>query len=269
MVIFSTVAVSIATAAPVIECDPPVLDFGAQANTSVVEHVFLVWNRGDSLLEISRVIGCCGASTKLTSRTIQPGSNTTFAVTLSLQGRRNAVRKAIYLVSNDPTNAHCRIQITGTPVANTTVAPGQDGHTGTGVLPGVTDAASTGTVSRSVSGESSHKVVPIAYYHEPGCPDCTRVEQEVLPALQTQYEGFYAIRDFDLNVTSNLVALLELQKRHGVSPTNSVPVWMLVGTNHLLGGVAEISESLIPVVAACLSEPGARDMPPQRTQGGP
>jgi hypothetical protein len=96
-------------------------------------------------------------------------------VTLSLQGRRNAVRKAIYLVSNDPTNAHCRIQITGSPVANTTAAPGQDAGTGTGVPPGITGVVATGGVSRSASSDPSPKVVPIAYYHEPGCPDCTRV----------------------------------------------------------------------------------------------
>jgi hypothetical protein len=74
---------------------------------------------------------------------------------------------------------------------------------------------------------------------------------------------------FDLNVTSNLVALLELQKRHGFAATNDVPVWMLVGTNHLFAGATEIIESLLPVVAQYLSEPAGGEVPPPRAQGGP
>lgn len=100
-------------AAPRIVCNSPAFDFGATANTGAVAHAFIVWNQGDSPLEINRVFSCCGATTQLDSKTIPPGTNTAVRVHFSLQGRHSTVKKAIYLSTNDPTNANFRLTLFG------------------------------------------------------------------------------------------------------------------------------------------------------------
>ncbi len=120
-VVAAIVAIPACTfAAPRIACDSPTVDFGVSANTGSVEHAFVIWNKGDSPLEINRIVSCCGATTTVDAKTINPGTNTTVHVRLSLHGRQTNVRKAVYLGSNDPQDSYYRLNLIG--VATATVA---------------------------------------------------------------------------------------------------------------------------------------------------
>jgi len=99
---------------PTIVCETPVYEFGVMGNTGTVEHTYTIWNRGDSPLEINRFTSCCGSTARLGSKTIAPGTNTTFHVQLPLKGRQNEVRKAFYLGTNDPLKPYYQLLLRGT-----------------------------------------------------------------------------------------------------------------------------------------------------------
>jgi len=109
---------------PRIVCKAPVYDFGKVDNAGTADHTFTIWNEGDAPLTITKVRACCGAKTTLGSKTISPGTNTTVAVKLSLRRRRGALRKSIYVVSNDPVRPRLQLRIQGQVVAQLDVRPG-------------------------------------------------------------------------------------------------------------------------------------------------
>lgn len=118
-----TLATSLAYAKPRIVCTSPSHEFGAAEGAQSVEHVFLLENRGDELLTFGRVRGCCGASTALRDKSVPPGTNTTLQVKLSLRGRKGAVRKSIYVASNDPKQPYLRLTLTGRVAGTLDVTP--------------------------------------------------------------------------------------------------------------------------------------------------
>ena len=106
------------SAVPQIVCERPVYDFGVVGPTQVVQHVFVMENRGGAPLVITRVHGCCGATMELGAKTIAPGTNTTFEIKLTLAGRRGQVNKAFYLHSNDPMTPIYQLRMLGSCAAS-------------------------------------------------------------------------------------------------------------------------------------------------------
>lgn len=102
-----------AMAAPRIECVPTGIDLGNLDDSSTVERVVHVWNRGDQPLYIKRIVACCGASVTLASKSVAPGSNTVMRLHLDLSGRSKAFRKTVRLVSNDPDVPVYGVLVTG------------------------------------------------------------------------------------------------------------------------------------------------------------
>jgi hypothetical protein len=102
-----------ALAAPRIVCEQLVKDFGAlDSNTQSLEHAFVLWNRGDTDLEIRDVVSGCGCATaNAGEKTLRPGSNTTIRATLSLAGRKGALKKDIRVASNDPLTPQLVLQV--------------------------------------------------------------------------------------------------------------------------------------------------------------
>jgi len=101
----------------------PVFNFGVVAGTNAVEHTFILENRGDAPLTFGKVRGCCGAATSLRGKTVAPGTNTILHVKLSLRGRKGAVRKSMYVASNDPRQPYLRLQLTGSIADSFDVSP--------------------------------------------------------------------------------------------------------------------------------------------------
>lgn len=114
---------ALAGAAPRISCPEPVHDFGTMDGGRHAENAFVIRNDGDETLKIGRVRACCGATAKMSSKIIEPGTNATFFVKLSLRGRRGKQRKSFYIASNDPRQPYFQVRMVGTAVTRVDVVP--------------------------------------------------------------------------------------------------------------------------------------------------
>jgi hypothetical protein len=123
-------------AAPRVVCPSTTFDFGTLKDTDAVEHSFVLENHGDEVLTFGRIRACCGATASLRAGSVAPGTNTQFDVKLSLRGRRGAVRKSLYVATNDPRTPHMILKLTG----RIEPPPGQ-----TQVLGGVPNASQSGS----------------------------------------------------------------------------------------------------------------------------
>lgn len=101
------------SAAPLIHCEAPELNFGLKMDTETVEHRFLIENRGDEPLVISSVKACCGATIAGGIGTLPPGGNTRISITLRLRGRTGSFNKSIYVASNDSRRPYYRLTLRG------------------------------------------------------------------------------------------------------------------------------------------------------------
>lgn len=132
--------------APVIHCDEPVFSFGDRSTAASVAHVFVIWNRGDAPLEISRVRACCGATATLADQVVAPGTNTTVRVVASLRGRRGQVQRNIYVASNDPRQPQYRLGLVGSVAAPAQAPPAAAPQTASAPPPVVRELSPTAAV---------------------------------------------------------------------------------------------------------------------------
>ncbi len=80
-------------------------------------------NEGKGILNIIRVDGCCGCSGKLTKQTIPPGESGTLKITCSFASRPGAMRRTMYLHSNDPNTPKSSIAIKANIVQKIGIEP--------------------------------------------------------------------------------------------------------------------------------------------------
>ena len=110
-------------AGPKIGCKEPDYQFGDKPNIGSTEHTFLIENQGDVPLQIGKIRACCGASASIGAQIILPGSNTTFNINLSLQGRKGEQRKSFYIGSNDPNQPYFQVRMIGNATAEVFIDP--------------------------------------------------------------------------------------------------------------------------------------------------
>ena len=113
MIGWMLMAAGVVFAGPRMECVGPAQDFGSVSSTSVVSHVFVIANTGDSPLKIDWVRICCGATADLATNAVAAGTNTTLRVTVSMEGKLGQVERAIYVTANDPVAPVLRLTMTG------------------------------------------------------------------------------------------------------------------------------------------------------------
>ena len=108
-----------------VECPENVYDFGRIYNfkQDAVEHAFRIHNKGDEDLEILKVRACCGAKARVTSKTIQPGSNAFLNVSISIRSRKGKIKKSLYIESNDPRQRLVQFRVEGEAVPQIDVEP--------------------------------------------------------------------------------------------------------------------------------------------------
>jgi len=94
--------------------------------------------------------------------------------------------------------------------------------------------------------------VTVDYFYEPGCADCYRVRDNVMPGLRERFEGFYVLRRWDMGIKSNVVRLIAYQERLGVTKSESVS--MYVDNRHVLNGYAAIQKRLFPRIDEAVAE---------------
>lgn len=113
-----------AGAAPVLECEKAVFNFGTIENTILVKHTFVIKNAGDEPLQITNIRPTCGCTIADTKpRTIAPGATTEIPVTFNPKGRRGRQIKNIVVSSNDPKRSTMQLRMDGTTTSVIDVQP--------------------------------------------------------------------------------------------------------------------------------------------------
>ena len=109
-----TFVATLAIAAPRIECDESVYDFGTVSDQTTITHEFTIWNRGDTVLNITKVRACCGMKASIDSMTIAPGTNAVCRAVFNLANRNGEQNKSVYLACDDPQTPYLGLKLTGT-----------------------------------------------------------------------------------------------------------------------------------------------------------
>jgi len=117
---------SIVIAAPNLQVDNPVFDFGEVFQGDKVLHTFEFVNGGDETLTIDRVRSSCGCTAVLVSeKSISPGGKGELRANFDSTRFRDAVSKTISLYSNDPVRPVMQFQIKGKVIETVAVVPAQ------------------------------------------------------------------------------------------------------------------------------------------------
>lgn len=111
-----------------------ILQFGSVRQSSVIEHKFIVHNRGDEPLIVGRITTNCDCiTTRMERRTIQPGSEEPLSITVRLAGVRTLRDKFVQLEVNDPLRKRVQLLFSGEILSDFEVIPDRMEF---GVVPG-------------------------------------------------------------------------------------------------------------------------------------
>lgn len=98
--------------APHIDVEPAQFNFGKVKEGIKIRHVFKVCNKGNSPLEIDRVLTSCGCTVPtLAVKSLPPGASTELDVVMDTSLKQGPVNKAIEVFSNDPDMPHAIVRI--------------------------------------------------------------------------------------------------------------------------------------------------------------
>lgn len=85
-------------------------DFGDIKEGEIVEHDFVIFNRGTDVLEINRVRASCGCTAVTPSKTrLVPDDSTQIKVKFNSTRRTGKQKKYVYILNNDPENSQLRL----------------------------------------------------------------------------------------------------------------------------------------------------------------
>jgi hypothetical protein len=104
--------------------DNTVFDFGEVYQGDKVRHVFEFINAGQDVLKIDRVRSSCGCTAVLVSeKNLSPGSQGEIQANFDSTRFRGAVKKTIYLYSNDPVMPVMQLHIKGKVIEVVAIEP--------------------------------------------------------------------------------------------------------------------------------------------------
>ena len=114
-ILLSIVTVGIIVgAAPKIEVDDPIFDFGEVLEGIAVSHVFVLTNSGDEPLMIEKVLAACGCTTtELAKDTLEPGETVKLETLVDTAGFGGNINKSISVYTNDPETEKLTLRVTG------------------------------------------------------------------------------------------------------------------------------------------------------------
>ncbi|MRR07722.1 MAG: DUF1573 domain-containing protein [Deltaproteobacteria bacterium] len=156
--VFLTIVLSLpALAAPVLEVEKPVFDFGAIPQGKKLDHVFKLVNKGDAPLTINRTRTSCGCTVaNVSTKTIAPGKSADLKISFDSANFGGKVTKTITVESNDPAAPATTLTIKGIINEELVVTPRQ-------VNLGQTKAGSSKEVSIALEnhGERTVKILSV------------------------------------------------------------------------------------------------------------
>ena len=100
-------------AGPSIKLQTLVHDFGEVGPGTQNSCVFKFTNTGDSLLKITEIKGCCGATTKLDKREYEPGESGALEVKYRSRSQASLINQQIRIMSNDKTRPTVALTLKG------------------------------------------------------------------------------------------------------------------------------------------------------------
>lgn len=101
-------------AAPRIECRSPKYDFGTVIGGASITNAFILWNRGDEPVIISKIKNCCGVKSTIVPMEIAPGSNAVCKAVFNARNRYGPQDKQILIASNDRKHPYYELKMVGT-----------------------------------------------------------------------------------------------------------------------------------------------------------
>ncbi len=99
---------------PIIKVEPESHDFLDIIKGTIVESSFVVWNNGNSNLEILSVTTSCGCTKAwIDSEIIEPGNSTLLHVSFDPNAHNSVgeLKRTVYIKSNDPVKSELEIPI--------------------------------------------------------------------------------------------------------------------------------------------------------------
>lgn len=100
----------------------------------------------------------------------------------------------------------------------------------------------------------------VDFFYEPGCSECRRIENEVLPELKARLGDLVEVRRWDVSSTEGYERLIRTQQALDIQSNESSLV--VIDKRVALAGLDEIRQELIPVVEMCV----ARGLAGEKTQ---
>jgi len=100
-------------AKPRLHCDVPKHDFGTVIGGSSITNEFILTNRGDEPVKISKIKNCCGVSSTVAPMEIPPGSNAVCKAVFNTRNRYGKQDKQILIASNDSKHPYYELKMTG------------------------------------------------------------------------------------------------------------------------------------------------------------
>lgn len=103
-----------AWAAPVVTVPAAEHDFGTIFQGESVRHVFIFTNTGSAPLTVEKVSSSCGCTAALASaKVLAPGESGEIQTTFDSTRFRGAIKKTVYLYTNDPAQPLLHLQVKG------------------------------------------------------------------------------------------------------------------------------------------------------------
>lgn len=101
-------------AAPRLQAEAPLFNFGRVAEGSKTSHTFRFQNTGDAPLIISKVRSSCGCTAALLSaKKLAPGEWGELKTTFNSKGFQGSVTKTVHVYSNDPDQPQTKFRLQG------------------------------------------------------------------------------------------------------------------------------------------------------------
>lgn len=111
-------------AAPRLQAEAPLFNFGRIAEGTKTDHVFRFQNTGDAPLIISKVRSSCGCTAALlSSKNLAPGEWGELKTTFNSKGFQGKVTKTVSVYSNDPDQPQTKFRLQGEVQKEVMVTP--------------------------------------------------------------------------------------------------------------------------------------------------
>ena len=109
---------------PQIYCAAPQYEFGTRIGGQSITNDFILTNRGNEPVVISKIKDCCGVQSSINPWVIEPGSNIICRSVFDTRSRHGRQIKQILIASNDSRHPYFELKMTGTLIKPVEVAPG-------------------------------------------------------------------------------------------------------------------------------------------------